>query len=149
MGKAIGVTAQNVWKVPSPSDFTEQILDAVYSGKFDELKLSENYLSNEYGPTILTLLRSKDDSLLLLIVSLLYTFTVNSVVDPAILFESNLYPIGQRRKALLMAQAQETMEAREETKSPSRRSISEFSAEERKTSAKDMQGKYMSVMTQF
>jgi len=58
------------------------------------MKLSYEFLENTYGRMILHFLRSKDDSLLLLITSLIYNFTMSDYVDPSILFESNLYPIG-------------------------------------------------------
>ena len=38
----------------------------------------------------------------MLIGSLLYWFTLSEIVDPAILYESNLYPIGNRKKCLLL-----------------------------------------------
>ena len=44
----------------------ENVLDLIYQGRFDEMKLDESFVENEYGKTILNLLRSKDDSLLLL-----------------------------------------------------------------------------------
>jgi len=60
------------------------------------MKLEQTYVDNTYGSTIIKFLHSKDDSLLLLITSLLYNFTMSEHIDPSILFESNLYPIGQR-----------------------------------------------------
>lgn len=58
------------------------------------MRLMSSFPENSYGKTILYFLRSKDDSLLLLVSSLIYTFTMSESVDPSILFESNLYPIG-------------------------------------------------------
>lgn len=58
------------------------------------MRLMNSFPENNYGKTILHFLRSKDDSLLLLVSSLIYTFTMSDTVDPSILFESNLYPIG-------------------------------------------------------
>ena len=96
LGKPIGLIALNEYDDKSPSDYSEEVLDSIYEGTYDVMKLSQDFGENPYGRTILHFLRSKDDSLLLLVTSLLYTFTMLDTIAPAILFESNLYPIGQR-----------------------------------------------------
>ena len=99
------------------------------------MKLSYEFIENTYGWMILHFLWSKDDSLLLLITSLIYNFTMSDHVDPSILFESNLYPIGQWRKALLTISLLEAWE--EPSKSPMKwKSIIE--SNDWWTSAKDL-----------
>jgi len=94
IGRAVGIMAKDTYDLSSPSDISEMVLDSIYNGKWDELKLSSGFTENPYGKTLLYFLRSKDDSLLLLVSSLIYTFTMSETIDPSILFESNLYPIG-------------------------------------------------------
>jgi len=96
IGKPIGLMIKEPGSFTYPTMICEDILNAIYQGKWDEMKLSSEFLENTYGRTILHFLRSKDDSLLLLITSLIYNFTMSDNIDPSILFESNLYPIGQR-----------------------------------------------------
>jgi len=84
---------QEPYSFTSPVEISENILNSIYQGKWDEMKLSGEFVENNYGKTIIYFLRSKDDSLLLLITSLIYTLTNSDQIDPSILFESNLYPI--------------------------------------------------------
>ena len=87
----------------SPTDFTKLYLDAMYN-EFILFRHSDNayetfvkhnhYQSNENSSVLLNFLRSKDDSFVLLIGSLLYTFLNSDAVDPPIHYFSKMYPIG-------------------------------------------------------
>lgn len=56
----------------SPTHYSEAILDSIYNGNY-RIYINENeFVTNKYSKTLLNFLRSKDDSLLLLIGSLLY-----------------------------------------------------------------------------
>lgn len=86
----------------SPTNYSEAILDSIYNGTYKDYMAQEEFISNKFSKTLINFLRSKDDSLLLLIGSLLYSFTLSKTVDPALLYESNLYPIGNRKKSLIL-----------------------------------------------
>ena len=103
IGRKVGVWEKEAeYNYFSPTHYSEAILDSIYNGNY-RIYINENeFVTNKYSKTLLNFLRSKDDSLLLLIGSLLYWFTLSDIVDPAILYESNLYPIGNRKKSHLL-----------------------------------------------
>ena len=52
------------------------------------------FVENEWAKILCNFFRSKDDSLVLLISSLVYSVTHCDVVEPALLYEINMYPFG-------------------------------------------------------
>ncbi len=113
----------------SPTDFSEAILDSLYNDSFQMYARQENFIKNKYSKTLLNFLRSKDDNLLLLMGGLLYKYSLSQTVDPALLFGTKLYPIGNRKKSQLLHSLIE--ERTSEPKSSSKRSI--LNLEEEKT----------------
>lgn len=102
-GKPIGVWERDLkFSYLSPTDYSEAILDSIYSESYKMYVMEEEFVINKHSKTLLNFLRSKDDSLLLLIGSLLYWYTLSDTVDPALLFETKLYPIGNRKKNQLL-----------------------------------------------
>ena len=115
IGRPVGVWEKSKdYEYLSPTHYSEGILDALYGGKFKMYKTEHDFIPNKYSRTLLNFLRSKDDSLLLLIGSLLYSYTLSDTVDPALLFESHMYPIGNRKKSQLL---NSLLESKEELKS--------------------------------
>jgi len=103
LGKPIGVwEKERNFSYLSPTDYSEAILDAIYNDTFRMYVMEEEFVVNKHSKTLINFLRSKDDSLLLLIGSLLYCYTLSDTVDPALLFETKLYPIGNRKKSQLL-----------------------------------------------
>lgn len=73
IGKPIGVwEGSEEYNYLSPTHFSEAILDSMYNDNFHKYARQENFLANKYSKNLLNFLRSKDDSLLLLIGGLLY-----------------------------------------------------------------------------
>lgn len=73
IGRPLGVwEGSKDYNYLSPTDFSESILDSLYNDNFQMYALQENFLANKYSKNLLNFLRSKDDSLLLLIGGLLY-----------------------------------------------------------------------------
>lgn len=115
LGKSIGVWEKSKdFEYLSPTHYSEGILDAIYNGKIKPYMTENEFVINKFSKTLLNFLRSKDDSLLLLIGSLLYSYTLSDTADPALLYESHLYPIGNRKKSHLL---NSLLENKEEYKS--------------------------------
>ncbi|TNV84769.1 hypothetical protein FGO68_gene16079 [Halteria grandinella] len=68
------------------------------------------YAENTCKRSFLQLLQAKDDGLVLLTCSLLYSILSISKTSPSLLFRANLYPIGLRRKNLLLQKLINTTE---------------------------------------
>jgi len=78
----------------------EQILLKTFSSQcinntYTKFIISNKYILNESSQGLLSFLRSKDDSLILLLSCLIYTYINSTAVDPCILYHSRLYPIGK------------------------------------------------------
>ncbi|CAI2383715.1 unnamed protein product [Moneuplotes crassus] len=130
IGKPLGVwEGSKDYNYLSPTDFSEAILDSLYNDNFQSYLRKENFMTNKYSNTLLNFLRSKDDSLLLLIGGLLYKYSLSQTVDPALLFETKFYPIGNRKKSQLLHSLIDERDT--EIKSTPKRSILNF--EEEKT----------------
>lgn len=115
LGKPIGLMEKEAeYDFMSPTDYTDMILDVMYAGNYNKFIMHHQYHPNENSQTLLNFLRSKDDSLILLIGSLLYTYMNSEAVDPTIHFHSRLYPIGK----ISVEKPEEIGDEREETKSP-------------------------------
>ena len=84
----------------SPTDYSELILNSIYDGSFESFVSYNHYVANNNWKTVMNFLRSKDDSLILQISALIYTFIKSKAVDPAILQYSRLFPIGKDRPYL-------------------------------------------------
>jgi len=69
---------------------------------FNDFVNYSHYIANKNSQTIMNFLRSKDDSLILLISSLIYSFIRSEAVDPGILNYSRLFPIGKKRPEFQM-----------------------------------------------
>ena len=41
LGKPIGIAAKGNWNELSPTDYSEMILDSIYTGGYDELKYQD------------------------------------------------------------------------------------------------------------
>lgn len=103
LGKPVGYwEGERDFELLSPTHYSEAILDSLYNDTFKTYIKQEEFVMNKYAKTLLNFLRSKDDSLLLLIGSLFYCYTLSDTVDPAILFETKMYPIGNRKKNELL-----------------------------------------------
>lgn len=74
------------------------MLECVTKNKFS----GSFYEVNECKGAFLYLLKSKDDTLILLTCSLIYSILTISKASPSLLFRANFYPIGLRRKKLLL-----------------------------------------------
>lgn len=112
LGKPVGVWERDLeYTHLSPTDYSEAILDSIYNDNFKMYIKQEDFVMNKYSKTLLNFLRSKDDSLLLLIGSLLYSYTLSDTVDPAILYQTGMYPIGNRKKSEILHSLIEKSEA--------------------------------------
>ena len=73
IGRPIGVwEGSKEYDYLSPTHFSEAILDSIYNDNFAAYARQENFLTNKYSKNVLHFLKSKDDSLLLLIGGMLY-----------------------------------------------------------------------------
>lgn len=125
IGRPVGVWEHTKeYAYLSPIDYSEGILDSLYNDSFLMYSRQELFISNKYSKTLINFLRSKDDSLLLLIGSLLYCYTLSETVDPALLYETKMYPIGNRKKNQLLHSLIDLEEAKVTT--PSRTSKLNF-----------------------
>jgi hypothetical protein len=98
LGRPVGVWERTKgYAYLSPTDYSEAILDSMYNDNFLMYAKQEEFITNKYSKTLINFLRSKDDSLLLLIGSLFYCYTLSDTVDPALLYETKMYPIGNRK----------------------------------------------------
>jgi len=79
----------------SITDFTEDILDSMYNNSYDKFIVRNKNEINESSQSLINFLNSKDDSLILLLNSLLYIYMNSKAVDPWVLYHSRLYPIGK------------------------------------------------------
>jgi hypothetical protein len=103
LGRPVGVWERTKgYAYLSPTDYSEAILDSMYNDNFLMYAKQEEFTTNKYSKTLINFLRSKDDSLLLLIGSLFYCYTLSDTVDPALLYETKMYPIGNRKKNQLL-----------------------------------------------
>lgn len=125
IGRPVGVWEHTKeYAYLSPTDYSEGILDSLYNDSYLMYSRQELFISNKYSKTLINFLRSKDDSLLLLIGSLLYCYTLSETVDPALLYETKMYPIGNRKKNQLLHSLIDSEEAKVTT--PSRASKLNF-----------------------
>lgn len=111
LGKPTGVWERETdYAYLSPTDYSEAILNAIYQGNYKEFVKDEEFVTNKYSKTLLNFLRSKDDSLLLLIGSFLHTCILSDRIDPGILYESSLYPIGSKSKIQVLDSLNQSLE---------------------------------------
>lgn len=115
LGRSIGMREKDSeYDLMSPSDYTEMILKAMHQDRYNKFIMYQKYVPNESAQVLLNFLRSKDDSLVLLIASLLYSYMISEAVDPTIHFFSKFYPIGK----LTASNPEELSDENEEFKSP-------------------------------
>jgi hypothetical protein len=96
LGRPIGLMEkEKEYDLMSPTDFTELILTSMYENRYRKYIMYNKYLTNENAQTLQNFLRSKDDSLVLLISSLMYAYMNSSAVDSVIHYYSKLFPIGK------------------------------------------------------
>lgn len=122
------------------SDFTDTILEAMYKGTYHKFIMFNKYVINDTSHTLMNFLRSKDDSLILLIGSLFYTYMTSPVVDSCILFNSKLYPVGK----IWDKKPEEISEENEESKVPydDKDQFHEFEEESTDSSMKTQEDKF-------
>lgn len=98
LGRPVGMNEQSdIYEFLSPTDFVDAMLESLYNETFKSMVDEKYFIKNEIAELIQNFLRSKDDSLILLLCSLFYSYMNSREVDPAIYLYSNLFPIGKQR----------------------------------------------------
>lgn len=101
IGRKIGIIEKDKeYDYMSPTDASEFLISLIYDGSFSDFANYKHYIENKHSKNLLNFLRSKDDSLILQITSLLYAFITSEAVDPGVLHYSRLFPIGKNKHQL-------------------------------------------------
>ncbi|CAI2383809.1 unnamed protein product [Moneuplotes crassus] len=79
----------------SITDITSEIINSMYRNRYRDYVIKNKHIGNESCKDLIKALLSKDESLVLLLNSLFYTYIASDTVHPCILYHSRLYPIGK------------------------------------------------------
>ena len=97
LGRPIGLKEFRSFKSVSPTDLVQSLIKNLNSGDFETLVEEEKYEKNKNPQFILNFLKSKDDGLILIIWSLIFTFWNSQAIDQGIFKNWNMFPIGREK----------------------------------------------------